>query len=430
MGVTQSIDVTSDQKKIIHDLLKRYLPNTTIWVYGSRVKWTARPNSDLDMVAFVSTKQHTQFYNLKEAFEESDLPFKVDFFIWDEVPEQFHKNIKSKYVVLQEKPEVQSDWVEASLGDFVDHQKGFIFKSKDYQDEGELIVRVSDFTDRSIDVTSCNRIDESRADEFQKVRLNWLDVIIATVGSWPKNPASIVGKTICVPKEADGALLNQNAVRFRATNGMDQRFLFCLLKTKDFQNYIVSTAQGSANQASITLKDIFRFTFNLPNPTEQKAIAHILGSLDDKIELNRQMNETLEAMAQALFKSWFVDFDPVIDNAIAAGNAIPDVFAERAEQRKENMASRGIAETMLERSDDSPQGEVFIHEKEKPHKSGGVAFKDSNNTESESNVINQLFPDAFEYTDEMGCIPKGWTKTQIKDIAYVVIGKSYKSIDL
>ena len=65
----------------------------------------------------------------------------------------------------------------------------------------------------------------------------------------------------------------------------------------------------------------------VPPLPEQKAIAHILGTLDDKIELNRRMNATLEGMAQALFKSWFVDFDPVIDNALAAGNPIPDELA-------------------------------------------------------------------------------------------------------
>ncbi|WP_201618174.1 restriction endonuclease subunit S [Psychrobacter urativorans] len=269
-----------------------------------------------------------------------------------------------------------SDWVEASLGDFVDHQKGFIFKSKDYQDEGELIVRVSDFTDRSIDITSCNKIDKSRAGEFQSVRLNVLDVVIATVGSWPKNPASIVGKTINVPKNADGALLNQNAVRLRAVNEMDQRFLFFLLKNKGFQSYIVSTAQGSANQASITLKDIFKYTFNLPPLQEQKTIAHILGSLDDKIELNRQMNETLEAMAQALFKSWFVDFDPVIDNALAAGNPIPDELLERAEQRQ-----------AMQHSDNDKQ------------------------------AIRALFPDAFEFTEEMDWIPKGWKIIKVLDLS-------------
>ena len=266
-----------------------------------------------------------------------------------------------------------SDWEEVVLGDYVDHQKGYIFKSKDYQDEGELIVRVSDFTDRSIDISSCNRIDKLRVHEFESVKLNAHDVIIATVGSWPKNPASIVGKTVSVPKEAEGALLNQNAVRLRAINGVEQRFLFSLLKNKAFQSYIVSTAQGSANQASITLRDIFRYSFELPPLPEQKAIAHILGSLDDKIELNRQMNETLEAMAQALFKSWFVDFDPVIDNALAAGNAIPDEFIERAEQRK-----------ATERKDNSD--------------------------------IQSLFPDEFEFTEEMGWIPRGWSVDSIENL--------------
>jgi len=70
--------------------------------------------------------------------------------------------------------------------------------------------------------------------------------------------------------------------------------------------------------------------------SEQRAIAHILGMLDDKIELNRRMNETLEAMARALFKSWFVDFDPVVVNAIKAGNPIPNKFAKRAAHYRQN----------------------------------------------------------------------------------------------
>lgn len=72
---------------------------------------------------------------------------------------------------------------------------------------------------------------------------------------------------------------------------------------------------------------------SIPPLDEQKSIAHILGSLDDKIDLNRQMNTMLEAMAQALFKSWFVDFDPVIDNALAAGNPIPEPLQPRANIR-------------------------------------------------------------------------------------------------
>jgi len=92
---------------------------------------------------------------------------------------------------------------------------------------------------------------------------------------------------------------------------------------------VAAMNRGAANPL-ITQGDIGRLNIPLPPPPEQRAIAHILGTLDDKIELNRRMNETLEAMAQALFKSWFVDFDPVVINAIKAGNPIPEKFAERA----------------------------------------------------------------------------------------------------
>ena len=146
------------------------------------------------------------------------------------------------------------------------------------------------------------------------------------------------------------------------------KFLFYQLKLTDF----VSLNVGSA-VPSLTVPVLNDLKIKLPTLSEQKTIAYILGSLDDKIELNRQMNETLETMAQALFKSWFVDFDPVIDNALAAGNAIPDEFAERAEQRK------------------------------------GIEKKDNSN-------IQNLFPDEFEFTEEMGWIPKGWVIDDISSL--------------
>ena len=122
----------------------------------------------------------------------------------------------------------------------------------------------------------------------------------------------------------------------------------------------------------------------VPLPQEQKKIADILGSLDAKIELNQDMNKTLEAMAQALFQSWFVDFDLVIDNALATGNTIPDEFAERAEQRKS-----------IEKEDNSD--------------------------------IQNLFPDEFEFTEEMGWIPKGWQVTPVYEVAEFINGSSFKS---
>jgi type I restriction enzyme S subunit len=203
------------------------------------------------------------------------------------------------------------DWKTSRLGDCVTHQKGFAFRSADYRPIGHPIVRVSNFTDRSIDMAECSYLEHEAVQQYEAYKLRYRDAVIATVGSWPTNPASVVGKTICVPERAEGALLNQNAVRLRTNAALDQRFLFYLLKQLDFQTYIVGTAQGSASQASITLNDIFGFEFQCPPIAEQKTIAAVLGALDDKIELNRRMNATLETMARALFQSWFVDFDPV-----------------------------------------------------------------------------------------------------------------------
>ena len=267
------------------------------------------------------------------------------------------------------------EWAGHRLGDLVSHQKGHAFKSKDYREKGHGIVRVSDFTDRSVDIDSCNYLDQELAHNYDAVALKHGDVVIATVGSWPTNPASVVGKTIRVPNEADSFLLNQNAVKLTANLGLDQTFLFHLLKTEAFGAYIVSAAQGSASQASITLKSIFDYRFQLPPLPEQKAIAHVLGSLDEKIVLNRRMNETLEGMAQALFKSWFVDFDPVIDNALAAGNPIPEPLAQRAETRRQALAN-------------------------------GTANRES----------AQAFPASFRFTEELGWIPEEWEELKAESL--------------
>ncbi|MBR9728005.1 restriction endonuclease subunit S [Shewanella intestini] len=206
-----------------------------------------------------------------------------------------------------------SKWSTITLNEIVEHQKGFAFKSKDYVESGTPVVRVSNFTQNSIDTSDLKFVNDEIAVKNKTVTLLESDVVIATVGSWPTNPASVVGKTIRVPHSVDGSLLNQNAVRLRVKNKSlsDQTFLYYLLKSQDFADYIVSTAQGSASQASITLKDIYGYELQYPNEFEREIIGNHLASIDKKISNNQQTNQTLEEMAQAIFKSWFVDFDPV-----------------------------------------------------------------------------------------------------------------------
>ena len=101
--MSQPIDISPQAKKTVKELLQRYLPGVIVWAYGSRVKWTARPDSDLDLVVFAGQELCGNVANLREAFEESNLPFRVDVFIWDEVPEKFQEGIREDYIVMQEK---------------------------------------------------------------------------------------------------------------------------------------------------------------------------------------------------------------------------------------------------------------------------------------------------------------------------------------
>ena len=102
--MNEDINITTEQREMLLAFLRRHLPDVAVWAYGSRVKCTAHPYSDLDLVAFTSPAQRPAVSELTDELAESDLPFLVDLHIWDEVPERFHEIIRKEYVVLQEAP--------------------------------------------------------------------------------------------------------------------------------------------------------------------------------------------------------------------------------------------------------------------------------------------------------------------------------------
>jgi type I restriction enzyme S subunit len=136
---------------------------------------------------------------------------------------------------------------QTTLGSEVQFQKGYAFKSSWYRPEGHPVVRVSDFTDSSVDTSDLVFIPEEIAKDYGKYGLHEGDVVIQTVGSWPSNPASVVGKVIRIQRGASGALLNQNAVKLIPSASFDQRYLFYRLKNEDYRSYIINTAQGAAS---------------------------------------------------------------------------------------------------------------------------------------------------------------------------------------
>ncbi len=214
-------------------------------------------------------------------------------------------------------------WERKTLGELVKTKKGFAFKSGWYSGSGRRIVKVSDFTADSVDTSNLVCIPEVIASGLLQYELNAGDVVIQTVGSWPSNPASVVGKCVRIPKDIDGALLNQNAVRLSPTQQLDSVFLYYLLRSDVFKNYIIGTAQGAASQAAITLEAIRAYTFGLPPFSAQLRIASILSTYDDLIENNTRRIAILEEMARRIFEEWFVHFRapgceglPMVDSAL------------------------------------------------------------------------------------------------------------------
>jgi type I restriction enzyme S subunit len=132
---------------------------------------------------------------------------------------------------------------KAALGEVVTTQKGYAFKSAWYTDSGRPIVKVSDFTDDSVYCGDLICIPEEVTKDYLQYELGTRDVVVQTVGSWPSNPASVVGKCVRIPKNAAGALLNQNAVKLTPSSRIDSGFLYYLLRNEDFKTYIVGTAQ-------------------------------------------------------------------------------------------------------------------------------------------------------------------------------------------
>jgi len=108
----------------------------------------------------------------------------------------------------------------------------------------------------------------------------------------------------------------------------DNDYAYYLTQWNEFHHFAISQMTGSSGRQRVPVDALAKFLAPIPESLfEQRAIAHILGSLDDKIELNRRMNQTLEEMARAIFKSWFVDFDPVRAKAEGRPTGLPDDIA-------------------------------------------------------------------------------------------------------
>lgn len=199
------------------------------------------------------------------------------------------------------------NWKTYKLCEVANLFTGFPFDGQKYTKEGQRVVRGDNITIGALrwDADKDKRWNEtfSRAKEFS---LQEGDIVIGMDGSR-------VGRNRAQIKVSDlPLLLAQRVACIRHNSQTLQKFLYYQIFSNRFENYIKSVHTGTSIP-HVSLKQIGDFSFQVPDLFTQQRITNILSALDDKIELNRRINENLEQQAQALFKSWFVDFEPFQD---------------------------------------------------------------------------------------------------------------------
>lgn len=215
------------------------------------------------------------------------------------------------------------EWQEVALDEVATLNGGFAFKSSQYTESGRFVLRTVNITDDfAITKDGATFISEREAADYKRFLLQEHDTLFVMV-------AATLGKVGYVRSKDLPALLNQNMWVIRArTNKIDPVFLHYAFR--EISKVPLSWVGGSA-RSFLRRDDVRTLRFKLPPAAEQQAIANVLAALDDKIELNRRINETLEGIAQAVFRDWFVDFGPVrraqagvTDPVAMMGGLIPD----------------------------------------------------------------------------------------------------------
>lgn len=196
-------------------------------------------------------------------------------------------------------PEFPSHWERCSLYSMARWVNGLAFRNIHFSQSGKPVIKIAEVKSG---ISSQTKFTEQTFDDSVRVRPG--DLLFC----WSGQPETSIGPFWWHGPEG---WLNQHVFRVLPEDDIDPIFFYCLLGYLQPQFIAIARNKQTTGLGHVTKKDLENIEAAYPGVSEQRAIARIIGTLDDKIDLNRRMNETLESMARALFKSWFVDFDPV-----------------------------------------------------------------------------------------------------------------------
>jgi len=322
-------------------------------------------------------------------------------------------------------------------------------KSSDFVEDGIPFIMASDLKDGGVDIESCKKISEAQAKTLRKGFAKEGDILLshkATIGR-----TAVVGAI-----ESEYLVLTPQVTYYRVLDKqrLNPKYLKYYFDSTKFHNLFLQWAGGGSTRLYLGITGQLKLPIILPEIGVQNRIVSVIDDYDKKLILNRQTNQTLEQMAQALFKSWFVDFDPVIDNALEAGNKIPEPLKKKAERRaamraqqkaQAAQANQEVQQGAVQTSLHTPS-QTQSHSTKPAHSHANNGAATNTDTDQVSDLLTQglpvhlraLFPSEFEETElsnsaanAEGWIPKGWSIKPVEEIVErLKAGKRYNKKEL
>lgn len=319
------VDIPPDHLEIVQDILQKYLPpGINVYVFGSRADWTTKDSSDLDLALEGGSElEYGVVGALEDAFEESSLPYEVDVIDLNQVSDSFRRIVEARKTPLDYDHNLDSgnvDWRWVPVSNVA-------------------VIVIGGTPSRSVKKYWNGKIPWASAKDVASVSGRYLysPQEFITAQGLESSAAKLMpkGTVIITARGTVGALaqlgqdmtFNQTCYAVVSRDAVCQDFLFYALKGTLHSMHALT--YGTIFD-TITRKTFDNWRIPLPSLSEQRTISHVLGTLDDRIELSRRTNQALEEMAQTLFKSWFVDFDPVrakMDGRWRRGESLPGLPA-------------------------------------------------------------------------------------------------------